>query len=263
MRFPSGLMTIARKCNDLRQLSRARRSDLAAPAQHREHGTLGRNARHGSRHDSVGDRPACRAVVGAGLDRQRALTDSRTHQIHGQGTPRFGPTSPGDSSPQPQAQSRRTGLHRACVTVYRHCRGFLRRRRSGRAAWNCAIRRRDPVPTRVPAGKSASFRPTITSRASSRSGVAVICKPAGNSVGMSFKLCTARSMLPSSRALFDLFRKQSLIADLLQRSTLESVAGCSDDLDAAFVAKRFQSILDVIRLPQRKLRPARSNDKQS
>ena len=43
-------------------------------------------------------------------------------------------------------------------------------------------------------------RPTIASRASSRSGIAVISKPAGISVGRSFRLCTARSTCRASSA---------------------------------------------------------------
>jgi len=72
--------------------------------------------------------------------------------------------------------------------------------RSGRRACNCAERRRELVPTRAPFGSSASARPTMASRASSRAGMAATVSPAGTSVGKSFMLCTARSTRPSSSA---------------------------------------------------------------
>ena len=72
--------------------------------------------------------------------------------------------------------------------------------RSGRAARSCAARRKELVPTRAPLVNSASLAPTSASRGSSRSGMAAKVNPGGRSVGMSFKLCTARSIFPCSSA---------------------------------------------------------------
>ena len=47
---------------------------------------------------------------------------------------------------------------------------------------------------------SASVQPTMASRGSSRGGTAASTRPAGSSVGRSFRLCTARSARPSSSA---------------------------------------------------------------
>ena len=75
--------------------------------------------------------------------------------------------------------------------------------RSGRRALSWARRRRLPVPTRAPSGKSASEDmpgPTRASRTSSRSGVATRARSGCIWVGRSFRLWTAKSMCPASRA---------------------------------------------------------------
>src|SRR5579872_2585039 len=69
--------------------------------------------------------------------------------------------------------------------------------RSGRIARNCAARRSELVPTRVASDRRL---PTTASRGSSRTGVAASVSPLGISVGMSFRLWTARSIVPFSSA---------------------------------------------------------------
>jgi hypothetical protein len=64
------------------------------------------------------------------------------------------------------------------------------------------------------------------------------------------------------KRVLDLLRKEAFVADLLEWSTLESITGSRYDLDAAFVPKGLEQTLDVIRLPERKLRSARSDDQQ-
>ena len=72
--------------------------------------------------------------------------------------------------------------------------------KSGRQCKSCAVRRKLDVPTRAPAGKSRNRVPSAETNASStaaRCGIAPITRPCGSLVGISFKLCTAKSMLPS------------------------------------------------------------------
>src|SRR2546430_10105797 len=75
-----------------------------------------------------------------------------------------------------------------------------RRSRSGRKCLNCACRRRLLVPTRAPYRKFASVEPTRQSRTSSRRQTAGNINLEGISVGTSFTLCTARSIVSSSSA---------------------------------------------------------------
>ena len=73
---------------------------------------------------------------------------------------------------------------------------------SGRTRCTWAARRRLEVPMRAPSGRSASVMPSLprnASRGSWRIQYAPISKPSGSSVGRSFRLCTARSMVPSRR----------------------------------------------------------------
>ena len=82
--------------------------------------------------------------------------------------------------------------------------------RSGRAARTWACRRGLEVPTRAPRASSAKARrgwESRTSRGSSRGGTAAIARPSGIAEGTSFKLCTATSIRPSSRASSSSFVK--------------------------------------------------------
>ncbi len=73
--------------------------------------------------------------------------------------------------------------------------------RSGLRASSCERRRRLEVPTREPAGRSSRFSApvcrltTSASRGSSRSSCATISRPSTESVGRSFRECTAQSIL--------------------------------------------------------------------
>src|ERR1700730_11122425 len=86
--------------------------------------------------------------------------------------------------------------------------------RSGRSARSCAARRNELVPTRARCGRSDNLRPTNASRESSRSGIAPNVRPEGSSVGMSFRLCTATSIVPSSRASSISFVNNPLVPTL-------------------------------------------------
>ena len=86
-----------------------------------------------------------------------------------------------------------------------------RKSRSGRICRNCACRRRLLVPTRAPCRRFASVEPTRQSRTSSRLQTAGNIRRDGVSVGMSFTLCTARSMVSSSRASSSSFMKMPLL----------------------------------------------------
>ncbi len=75
-----------------------------------------------------------------------------------------------------------------------------RRSRSGRMCFTCACRRRLLVPTRAPCRRFANVEPTRQSRTSSRRQTAGNISREGMSVGTSFTLCTARSIVSSSSA---------------------------------------------------------------
>ncbi len=75
--------------------------------------------------------------------------------------------------------------------------------RSGRAARSWAARRGEPVPTRAPAGRVASVRPSrahSASRGSSRTGTAPRTSPSAGALGRSLSEWTATSHRPSSSA---------------------------------------------------------------
>ena len=72
--------------------------------------------------------------------------------------------------------------------------------KSGRLARSCARRRRLLVPSTLPSGSSSMLLYLLLTKASpafARSVIAVRHSPSGSTVGISFKLCTARSMVPS------------------------------------------------------------------
>src|SRR5437867_1515273 len=73
-------------------------------------------------------------------------------------------------------------------------------RRQQRPLRNSACRRRLPVPTRAPCRRFASVQPTRQSRTSPRRQTAGNISREGVSVGTSFTLCTARSMVSPSSA---------------------------------------------------------------
>jgi hypothetical protein len=64
----------------------------------------------------------------------------------------------------------------------------------------CIARRGAPVPSRVPSDRSASRRPTRTSRVSSRAGIAMISRSSARVVGRSLSECTATSISSRRRA---------------------------------------------------------------
>ena len=69
------------------------------------------------------------------------------------------------------------------------------------------------VPTRAPCGNSENDEKRFDTRASpgsSRFVTAAIMRPSGTFAGMSFKLCTARSMLPDSISSSNSFVKSPL-----------------------------------------------------
>ena len=92
--------------------------------------------------------------------------------------------------------------------------------RSGRACSSCAWRRRLAVPISAPAGMAPKGSPgslcgasgpsTSASRASSRFRVQASTMPGGSSVSRSFRLCTAKSMRPSSSASWISLAKRPL-----------------------------------------------------
>ena len=75
--------------------------------------------------------------------------------------------------------------------------------RSSRRRRTWARRRGDPVPTRAPAGRASSVRPsraTSASRASARIGIAAMIRSACGAVGRSLSECTTTSHCPASSA---------------------------------------------------------------
>src|SRR6202171_4788444 len=104
-----------------------------------------------------------------------------------------------------------------------------RRSRSGRRCFNCACRRRLLVPTRAPCRRFASVEPTRQSRTSSRRHTAGNMSREGMSVGTSFTLCTARSIVSSSNASSSSLIKIPFAANLRQRLLLFFVAAGFDD----------------------------------
>ncbi len=95
--------------------------------------------------------------------------------------------------------------------------------RSGRNAFNWAIRLGDPVPTRAPRRSPASVEPHSASWRSSRGGVTASAKPSGIAVGRSLRLCTAMSILPSSSSCASWLENAPLpvpLAPLTSRSEL-------------------------------------------
>ena len=86
-----------------------------------------------------------------------------------------------------------------------------RKSRSGRTWRNWAWRRKLLVPTRAPCRRFASVEPTRQSRTSSRLQTAGNIRREGTSVGMSFTLCTARSIVSSSRASSSSLMKMPLL----------------------------------------------------
>ena len=127
--------------------------------------------------------------------------------------------------------------------------------RSGRAASNCACRRRLEVPTRHLSGRPsrpAALAVTSASRASARSSTAAMVSPWANSPGRSFIECTAMSARCSVERHLELFDEQALPADGGQSPVLNSVAlghhGHELDFEAAMRLAQQQS---------RRARPAR------
>ena len=100
------------------------------------------------------------------------------------------------------ARSRRPRRRRACAGGCRRCRAAAPPRGRAGARASRPPRRADDVPTRAPAGSSASEPngPQQASRASSRGGIAPITRPSGISPVRSFALCTATSISPASSA---------------------------------------------------------------
>ena len=85
-------------------------------------------------------------------------------------------------------------------------------------------------------------------------------KPAGISVGTSFMLCTARSIVARQQRLFDLLGEQALAADLRQRHILilsPVVLMISMRVSAPAPP---ELAANVPRLPQRQRGTARAND---
>jgi len=75
--------------------------------------------------------------------------------------------------------------------------------RSGRSSSTCAWRRREAVPTTLPAGRPARLSPRrakSASRGSSRGRIAARLRPSGSQVGTSFMEWTATSMRPANSA---------------------------------------------------------------
>jgi hypothetical protein len=64
------------------------------------------------------------------------------------------------------------------------------------------------------------------------------------------------------KRLFDLFSKQALVSDLFQRPGLKTISAGLNNLDPALISEGSQFALDVVSLPERKLRASRPDDKQ-
>ena len=102
-------------------------------------------------------------------------------------------------------------------------------------------------------------RPTSASRGSSRSGIAASVRPAGKSVGMSFRLCTARSIAPASSASSISLVNRPLVptcesATSVILSPVVLMISMRDSLP-----KLLQPRLNPVRLPQSKLRTSRAD----
>ena len=173
---------------------------LAAAAKRREQRPLRRHRRVRRRMIQLARDLVRRAAIVASLDRQRALPDRRTHDVRLESARECDPPSPAAAIRPPPARSRRIALRRACAAACRRCRADSRspgrgpaRAAAPRAAANwCRLR--------SPRAARRAACPISASRGSSRSGIAASVRPAGSSVGMSFKLCTARSIAPASSA---------------------------------------------------------------
>ena len=143
-------------------------------------------------------------VVGARLQRQRALADRRQHAL--------GVEPLGDARREPQAVEPGAGEHaprrrrprRPCAAACRRCRAGCSIDRSARTARTWQTRRRLDVPTRLPAGSAPSPRPTRLTMRVARIGARRDGDDAparrASSAGTSFRLCTARSIVAAPAA---------------------------------------------------------------
>ena len=191
-----------------RRRERAARQVAAAAelGEERPLGVEGARARRRRR-----SRRACasgRGVVGAALDRERALPDLRQHHRRlehlGRVVAQAEAVERGDARRPPRRSrapcSRRVGmLPRSSANA-----------RSGRSAASWARRRTEPVPTRA----AASAGRRASSRRARRAGRPVpgtppSTRPSGVTAGRSLAECTARSAVPRPHGLLDLLHEHA------------------------------------------------------
>ncbi len=130
-----------------------------------------------------------------------------------------------------------------------------------------ALRRGLVVPTRECSGsvcRPQKFSQTKASRASARAGMAASVKRGSISTGKSFREWTARSMRPAARASsISLIKMPVPLGERPSGGTkagsLHAVADGADDVDFDGVAVLTQLRGDVVGLPERELRAARTD----
>ena len=200
----------------------------AADAQARQQRALGRRRHLGGR---IGERPAQlddARVVGARLQRQRALPDRRQHAGRRPAVRRCAPRSPGDRGPPTRARaasttpsatlrSRVSTLPRRISTRQIGARGAHLADAAQAGRPDAAARRQRAEPAPVAADDRVA---RIGARRQRRRWPG----RRASSAGTSFMLCTATSISPRQQAFLDLLDPDALAAELDHRARLHAIA---------------------------------------